>query len=95
LVSKKFYDGGEDLATSRKSFSFKTEKGRTSAISATAHKLAVIIWNMLVPKVPYKPETDYGFLDQKRKCKVLGMKKLIHKFDITPDLGLQLNIYNL
>jgi hypothetical protein len=71
-------------------------KGRTSAISATARKLAVIIWNMLVKKVPYKPATDYEFLDQKRKRKVLEMKKLIHKFDITPDdLGLQLNINNL
>lgn len=71
-------------------------KGRTSAISATARKLAVIIWNMLVKKVPYKPDTDYEFLDQKRKRKVMEMKKLIHKFDITPDdLGLQLNISNL
>ncbi|MFO0506844.1 MAG: IS110 family transposase [Chryseotalea sp.] len=71
-------------------------KGRTSAISATARKLAVIIWNMLVKKVPYKPATDYEFLDQKRKRKVLEMKKLIHKFDITPDdLGLQLNINKL
>lgn len=71
-------------------------KGRTSAVSATARKLAVIIWNMLVKKVPYKPETNYEFLDQKRKRKVQEMKKLIHKFDITPDdLGLQLNINNL
>jgi transposase len=71
-------------------------KGRTSAISATARKLAVIIWNMLVKKVPYKPATDYEFLDQKRKRKVMEMKKLILKFDIKPDdLGLQLNINNL
>ena len=71
-------------------------KGRVSAISATARKLAVIIWNMVVKKVPYKPDTTYEFLDQKRKRKVLEMKKLIHKFDITPDdLGLQLNINNL
>jgi transposase len=71
-------------------------KGRTSAISATARKLAVIIWNMITKKVPYKTDTQYEFLDQKRKRKVLEMKKLIHKFDITPDdLGLQLNINNL
>ena len=60
-------------------------KGRVSAISATARKLAVIIWNMLVKKVPYKQDTTYEFLDQKRKRKVMEMKKLIHKFDITPD----------
>jgi hypothetical protein len=71
-------------------------KGRTSAISATARKLAVIIWNMITKKAPYKTDTQYEFLDQKRKRKVLEMKRLIHKFDITPDdLGLQLNINNL
>ena len=68
----------------------------TSAISATARKLAVIIWNMITKKVPYKTDNQYEFLDQKRKRKVLEMKKVIHKFDITPDdLGLQLNINNL
>jgi len=71
-------------------------KGRTSAISATARKLAVIIWNMITKKISYKTDSQYEFLDQKRKRKVLEMKKLIHKFDITPDdLGLQLNINNL
>jgi len=65
-------------------------KGRVSAISATARKLAVIIWNMVVKKVPYIPQTEYQFLDQKRK-KITAMKKLIAKFDIsTGDLNLQL-----
>ena len=71
-------------------------KGRMSAISATARKLAVIIWNMITKKIPYKTDSQYEFLDQKRKRKVMEMKKLIHKFDITPDdLGLQLTINNL
>lgn len=66
-------------------------KGRVSAISATARKLAVIIWNMLVKKVPYNAQTPYEFLDQKRKRKVQEMKKLIAKFDIkTNELNLQL-----
>jgi len=65
-------------------------KGRVSAISATARKLAVIIWNMVVKKVPYIPQTEYQFLDQKRK-KITAMKKLITKFDIsTDDLNLHL-----
>ena len=65
-------------------------KGRVAAISATARKLAVIIWNMIVKRVPYKPETEYQFLDQKRK-KITQMKKLITKFDITiNDLSFQL-----
>jgi transposase len=67
-------------------------KGRISAISATARKLAVIIWNMIVKKQPYNNEHGYEFLDQKRKRKVQEMRKLIHKFDIkTDELGLQLS----
>ena len=66
-------------------------RGRMAAVSATARKLAVIIWNMIVKAVKYNPPTLYEFLDQKRKRKVCEMKKLIHKFDITiNDLGLQL-----
>ncbi len=65
-------------------------KGRVSAISATARKLAVIIWNMVVKNRPYNNEHGFEFLDQKRKRKVQEMKKLIHKFDIkTDELGLQ------
>ena len=59
-------------------------KGRVAAISATARKLAVIIWNMIVKKTKYVPITEYLFLDQKRK-KITQMKKLITKFDIKPD----------
>jgi len=68
-------------------------KGRTAAVSATARKLAVVIWNMIVKKQPYNPPTQYLFLDQKRKMGLIKkMKKLIHKFDIkTDELGLQLN----
>jgi len=65
-------------------------KGRVSAISATARKLAVIIWNMIVKKTPYIPITEYQFTDQKRK-KIAAMKKLIAKFEIsTDDLNLHL-----
>jgi hypothetical protein len=67
-------------------------KGRVSAISATARKLAVIIWTMVVKKRSYINEQGYEFLDQKRKRKVQEMRKLIHKFDIkTDELGLQFN----
>lgn len=66
-------------------------RDRAAAISATARKLAVIIWNMIVKGVPYDPPGIYEFLDQKRKRKVQEMKKLIHKFNVSTDeLGLQL-----
>lgn len=60
-------------------------KGRNAAITATARKLAIIIWNMIVKKVPYLPPKPYEFLDQKRKRKVREMKKLIAKFELAPD----------
>jgi transposase len=61
-------------------------RGRAAAVSATARKLAVIIWNMIVKHMPYKPPTDYMFLDQKRKLAVLNrIKKQINKFEIKPD----------
>ena len=61
-------------------------KGRQSAVSATARKLATIIWTMIVKNVPYNPPVQYLFLDQKRK---MGMakriKKQMAKFDIKPE----------
>ncbi len=61
-------------------------KGRTVAVSATARKLAVILWNMIVKKLPYKPPTDYLFLDEKRKLKLVArVKKQIAKFDLTKE----------
>ncbi len=70
-------------------------KGRTAAVSATARKLAVIIWNMIVKKQPYNPPAQYLFLDQKRKMGLIKkMKKQITKFEITnEDLGMEALIF--
>lgn len=66
-------------------------KGRTSAISATARKLAVIIWNMVVKGIPYINPEGYLFLDQKRKLGLIKrIKKQIDKYGLTEnDLGLK------
>ena len=62
-------------------------KGRVSAISATARKLGVIIWNMVVKNIPYKNPADYLFVDQKRKLAVLQrVQKTINKFDLKTDI---------
>jgi len=62
------------------------KKGRSTAISATARKLAVIIWNMLYKGIDYNPPTQYLFLDQKRKLKLVSrIKRNIVKFDIKPE----------
>lgn len=65
-------------------------KGRVSAISATARKLAVIIWNMVVKGVPYVNPEGYLYLDQKRKMGLVKrIKKQIDKFGLTSeDIGL-------
>ena len=64
-------------------------KGRTSGISATARKLAVIIWNMVVNNTQYINPEGYLFLDQKRKLGLTKrIKKQIDKFGLNPeDLG--------
>ena len=61
-------------------------RDRQSAVSATARKLAVIIWTMITKRVQYQPPSDYLFLDQKRKLKLVKrMKNNIVKFDIKPE----------
>ncbi|MEI6752871.1 MAG: IS110 family transposase [Paludibacter sp.] len=58
-------------------------KGRVSAISATARKLAVIIWNMVVKAVPYHNPEEYLFRDQKKKLGLLKrIQKQITKFEL-------------
>jgi len=66
---------------------------RKTAISATARKLGVVIWNMVTKKEPYKPPTEYLLLDQKRKLKLVKqVRKTIAKFDIkAEDVGFVIN----
>ena len=61
-------------------------KGRVSAVSATARKLAVIIWNMVVKGYAYLNPENYLFLDQKRKLGLVKrIQKQIDKFALTND----------
>lgn len=62
-----------------KKIAFK--KGGIKAITATARKLAVIIWNMLTKKIPYHAREEYLFLDQKRR-QIAVMRKKMAKFGI-------------
>jgi len=69
-----------------KKIAFK--KGAIKAVTATARKLATIIWNMITKKTPYQAHQEYIFLDQKRK-QIAMVRKKIAKFGINPnDLGL-------
>jgi transposase len=61
-------------------------KGRSVAISATARKLALIIWNMVTKRVPYQPPNEYLFLDQKRKLKLVArIRNNIAIFELKPE----------
>lgn len=75
-----------DLGKFFRKIAFK--KGRQAAITATARKIAVILWNMVTKKQQYAPQTSYIFLDEKRKQLALIRKK-IAKFGIDPnEIGL-------
>gem|GEM_PF-813474 len=61
-------------------------KHKATAVTALARKLAVIIWNMLVKGTNYNPPTNYLFLDEKRKMKLVArIKKQISKFELTKE----------
>lgn len=61
-------------------------KGRVSAVSATARKLAVIIWNMVVKGSAYINPEGYLYLDQKRKLAVQKrIQNQITKFGFTAE----------
>ena len=75
-----------DLGKFFKKIAFR--KGRQAAITATARKLAVILWNMITKKEPYKPTNQYIFLDEKRRA-IEQLRKKISKFGIDPnELGI-------
>jgi len=69
-------------------------KGRVAAITATARKLAVIIWKMVVEKVPYNPPNPYEFRDQKRSRLLKEMRNKINKLNVS-HMELGLDISNL
>ena len=75
-----------DLGKFFKKIAFR--KGRQAAITATARKLAVILWNMVTKKQPYLPKNPYVFLDEKRRA-IAQMRKKISKLGIDPnELGI-------
>lgn len=65
-----------------KKIAFK--KGGTKAITATARKLAVIIWNMITHQVQYRAKEKYVFLDQKRK-QLADLRKKMIKLGLNPN----------
>lgn len=71
-----------DLGNFFKKIAFK--KGRQAAITATARKIAVILWNMVTKKQAYQPKTEYLFLDQRRRA-IAQLRKKMSKLGIDPN----------
>lgn len=73
---------GSHLHKFYKKIAFK--KGGRKAITATARKLAVIVWNMITKKMPYTTQETYVFLDQKRK-QLAALRKNLIKLGLDPN----------
>jgi len=61
------------------------KKGRMVAIVATAHKLAIIIWNMLTKNVQFNYIEEAKYLDQIRKNNVRNIQRKIQQLGIKPE----------
>lgn len=59
------------------------KNGRGAAITATARKLGVILWNMVTYKLPYKQSALAQYLDVIKARKLRHLKKDIKKHAIT------------
>ena len=59
------------------------KKGRGAAITATARKLAVIIWNMIVKKQAYQPLDVSQYQEQIKSKAITSIKNRMIKMDIS------------
>jgi transposase len=65
---------------------YRTQKGRlgaASAVTATAHKLARILYHMLKDRQPYQPLTQEALAQQRREREVQALTKQAAKFGLT------------
>jgi transposase len=61
------------------------KKGRAAAITATARKLAVIIWNMVTKQEPYKPLDPTIYSDKVKASVIFNIKAKMKRLDIQPN----------
>lgn len=61
------------------------KKGRAAAITATARKIAVIIWNMIIKKTNYTPMNSTEYKDIIMKNKIRYIKKTMEKYNISTE----------
>jgi transposase len=61
------------------------KKGRMKAITATAHKLAIILWNMLTKKEQYNYVSEEKYKGQIRNQQLKRMQRKIAEFGFTAE----------
>lgn len=58
------------------------KKGRGAAITATARKLAIIIWNMVTKKLPYKPLLNEATKEKIKEKKTKTVQRIMREYKI-------------
>lgn len=60
------------------------KKGRAAAITATARKLAVIIWNMVVKQQPFKPWDESIYNEKIKATVIFNIKAKMKRLNLAP-----------
>jgi transposase len=61
------------------------KKGRAAAITATARKLATIIWSMITRQLPYKPYNQTIYSRKVKESVIFNIKAKMKRLDIQPN----------
>lgn len=72
-----------DLASFFKRIAFR--KGRVAAITATARKIAIIIWNMIIKNEPYSPHKLEVDNENYKKKKLRNIQRSIHNLNLSQE----------
>jgi transposase len=65
-------------------------KGRNAAITATARKLEVIIWNMVTKTQPYRQPNFELLLEKRKYAQVKNIKSRLFRLNLTDDEMMEL-----
>lgn len=60
------------------------KKGRAAAITATARKLAVIIWNMVVKRQPFKPWDEQIYNEKIKSTVIFNIRAKMKRLNLAP-----------
>jgi transposase len=61
------------------------KKGRAAAITATARKLAIIIWNMVTKQEQYQPYDEAQYSERVKASVIYNIKSKMKRLDIQPN----------